>query len=158
MIAPIMFLCRCPHKPIVSDRCGHLSSAPCTTAHLPPHETCPHRSPTGPIPSTRRFYQLLSPRPSKKPAVFADRPLTMGSSMRQKTEKNPRRAISTTRISRSCDRIDDRPAPIAMGRAEPIVTTSSKPECYPARPKKRGATQGLPRRSPFIILLSPKHA
>ena len=134
------------------------SPAPCTMAHLPPHETCPHRSPTGPIPSTRRFHPQLSPRPSKKLAVSADRPLTMGSSMRQKTGKNLRRAISTARILLSGDRIDDRPAPMAMGRAEPIWTTSGKPEWYPARPKKRGATRGLPRRSPNLVLLSPKHA
>ena len=86
------------------------------------------------------------------------RPLTMGSSTRQKMGKNPRRAISTTRMLRSGDRIDDRPAPIAMGRAEPIGTTSGKAECYPARHKKRGVTRGLPRRSPILVLLSPKHA
>ena len=135
-----------------------LSPAPCTTAHLLPHETCPHRSPTGPIPSTKRFHPQLSPRPSKKPVVSADRPLTMGSSTQQKTGKNLRRAISTARILRSGYRIDDRPAPIAMGRAEPIGTTSGKPKWYPARPKKRGATRGLPRRLPILVLLSPKHA
>ena len=58
--------------------------------------------------------------------------------MRQKTGKNPRRAISTTRILRSGDRIDDRPVPMAMGSAEPIGTTSGKPDWYPARPKKEG--------------------
>ena len=82
----------------------------------------------------------------------------MGSSTRQKTGKDPRRRISTARILRSGDRIDDRPAPMAMGRAEPIGTISGKPEWFPARPKKRGATRGLPRRSPILVLLSPKHA
>ena len=47
---------------------------------------------------------------------------------------------------------------MAMGRAEPIGTTSGKPEWYPVKPKKSGATQGLPRRSPILVLFSPKRA
>ena len=82
----------------------------------------------------------------------------MGSFTKQKTGKDPRRTISTARILRSVHRIDDCSAPMAMGRAEPIGTTSSKPEWYPARPEKRGATRGLRKRSPILVLLSPKHA
>ena len=46
--------------------------------------------------------------------------------MSQKTGRNLRRAISTARILRSDALIDDRPAPMAMGRAEPIGTTGGK--------------------------------
>ena len=113
-----------------------LSPVPCTAAHLAPPETCPHRSPTGPIPSTKCFHPYLSPRPSKKSAVSFDRPQTMGSSTRQDTEKNPRPAILTTRILRTGDRIDDGPALMAIGRAEPIGTISGRPERCPVRPKK----------------------
>ena len=60
----------------------------------------------------------------------------MGSSTRMESGKNPRRAISTAQILRSCDRIDVCPAPMAMGRAEPIGTTSGKPKWYTVRPKK----------------------
>ena len=84
----------------------------------------------------------------------------MGSSARQKMGKNLRRVILTARILRSRDRIDDCFAPIAMGRAESIGTTSGRPEWYPYDPKrtkKRGATRGLPWRSPILVLLSPKH-
>ena len=95
---------------------------------------------------------------SKKVVVSADRPHTMGSSMGHKTGKNLRCAISTARILRSGDRIDDRMKPMAMGRPEPIKTTSGKPEWYPVKHKKRGATRGPPRRSPIQVLLSPKHA
>ena len=77
---------------------------------------------------------------------------------RQKTGKNSIPAISTARFLRSGDRIGDRPAPMAMGRAEPIGTISGKPEWYSARPKKRGATRGFPRRSPILVPLSAKHA
>ena len=111
-----------------------------------------------PIGTTSGKPEWYPARPKKRDlAVSAYRPLTMGSSTRQKTVKNPRRAISTTRILRSGYRIDDRPAPMAMGRAEPIRTTSGKPEWYPACPKKRGATRGLSRMSPILVLLSPKH-
>ena len=113
-----------------------LSPVPFTATHQGPFETCPHRSPTGPIPSTKRFNPQLSHRPSKKPAISIDRPQTMGSSTRQKTGKNSRCVILTGRILRSSDRIDARFAPIAMGRAEPIGTISGRPEWYPVRPKK----------------------
>ena len=56
--------------------------------------------------------------------------------MRQKKGKNLRRAISTASVYRSGGRIEDRPAPMEMGRVEHIGTTSGKPEWYPIRPKK----------------------
>ena len=114
---------------------------------------------------THPLHQTFQPktllRPSKKLVVSANRPQTMGYSTRQKTGKNPRRAISTASILRSVDRINDRPVPMEMGWAEPIGMTSGMPEWHPVKPKKtkkKGATRGLPRRSPILLLLSPKHA
>ena len=58
--------------------------------------------------------------------------------MLQKTKKNLRHAISTARILRSGAGLDNRLAPKAMERAEPIGTIIGKPEWYPVRTKNRG--------------------
>ena len=47
--------------------------------------------------------------------------------MSQKTGRNLRRVISAARVLRLDARIDDRSAPMAMQRTEPIGMTSGKP-------------------------------
>ena len=46
---------------------------------------------------------------------------------------------------------------MAMGRAEPIGTTSGKLVKYHQKTKGGGATRGLLKRLPILVLPSPKH-
>ena len=128
MIAPIMFLRRSPLNPPFLIPTIRLSPVPCPTAHLPTHETCPHRPhpPPPPPPSVSPYNFPLGRRKSLPfpPIVLNRWDLPCRRKRGEISDARFRWPVSC----RSDARIDDRPAPMAMGRAEPIGTTSGKPE------------------------------
>ena len=158
MIAPVMFLCRSPLKPIVSDRYSLVISL--SMHHGPPNASSNMSSP---IPyETYPLYQAFPPitfastvqkafrfrRSSSINVIF----LAAGNEEKSHTRDFDGLYLSIERPDRRSPGVD------GDGDAEPIGTTSGKPEWNPVRPKKRGATRGLPSRSPILVLLSPKHA
>ena len=158
MIAPVMFLCRSPLKPIVSDRYSLVISL--SMHHGPPNASSNMSSP---IPyETYPLHQAFPPitfaptvqkacrfrQSSSNDVIF----LAAGNGEKSQARHFDCPYLSIEWPDRRSPGVD------GDGDAEPIGKTSGKPEWNPVRPKKRGATQGLPSRSPILVLLSPKYA
>ena len=136
MIAPVIFLCRSPSKPIISDRNSHVISRsmhrgqPSASLNMSspiPYETHPLHQAFSPITFASTIQKACRFRRSSSNDGIIH---TAENGQKYQTHDfdDPYLAIGCS------DRLS--PAPMPMGRAEPIGMTIGKPEWYPVRPKK----------------------
>ena len=134
-----------------------LSPVPCPMAHLPPHETCPRRPPPPP-PPPKRFCPLAFPSTVQKTCRFRRSSSNDGIfHVADNGENSQTRDFDDPYLAIECS---DRGTPGADGDGKGRTHWDNKWQAriVPVISIKRGATRGLPRRSPILVLLSPKHA
>ena len=133
-----------------------LSPVPCPTAHLPTHETCPRRPP--PPPPPQAFLPIAFPSTVQKNCRFRRSSSNDGIfHVEDNGENSQTRDFDDPYLAIGCS---DRRSPGTDGDGKGRTYWDNKWQVgiVPVRAKKRGATRGLPRRSPILVLLSPKHA